>query len=385
MLSIELKLETQDLDFFDKFLRKGLVRPPVDSLRSQGSYNPGSRAYQLTYRGHIGKDEKEFVFEMKLSATPKDVYPLDLTVELVSPRLETSEEEIESLLDLLVSRIRESEENAKKKPLKTFEYEARLSTSDNTLKSTIIFGKYKLVPIEKQEGMGRICKLKFSVEAIDKHDSLTNAIIEGKKIAAWLSLVLSKLTLLESFSEITVDPKPEVHFETVERPDLRPIKHSFGEELKIPHDFMELWNNFCSLPSEMYESFVSSCLCYQTAREMELTHAPVSCQLYVTAIEVIARKVVKGGPTERFVKFICQSLKRSEKQFRKILRGFYGRRSAFLHEKGIGLGIIPSFGIRSLEDIPVTELWQLEIIVNAALIGFLKNIRNFSSCMDNPC
>jgi hypothetical protein len=282
---------------------------------------------------------------------------------------------MEYLLNLLISRIRESEENAKKKPLKTFDYEARLSTSDNTVKSTIIFGKYKLVPIEKQEGMERMCKLKFSVEAIDKHDSLTNAIIEGKKIAAWLSLVFNKLIRLKSFSEITVDPKPEMHFETIERPDLRPIKHSFGEELRIPHDFMELWNNFCSLPSEMYESFVSSCLCYQTAREMELTHAPVSCQLYVTAIEVIARKVVKGRPTERFVEFVCQSLKRSDKQFRKILREFYGRRSAFLHEKGIGLGMIPSFGIRSLEDIPVTELWQLEIIVNAALIGFLKTSR----------
>ena len=65
MLSLELKLETQDLDFFDKILRKGLVRPPVDSLRSEGSYDPVSRAYQLTYRGHIRKDEKEFVFEMK--------------------------------------------------------------------------------------------------------------------------------------------------------------------------------------------------------------------------------------------------------------------------------------------------------------------------------
>lgn len=377
MSSIELKVETQDLDFFDKFLRKGLVRPPVDSLRSGGSYDPISRAYQLTYRGHIRKNEKEFVFEIRLSATPDEVHPLDISIELVSPKCRTSEKEIEYLLNLLISRIRKSEKNAKEKPLKTFEYEAHLSTSVYPLKSTIGFGKYKLVPVEKQDEQGWKCKLKFSVEAIGKDDSLTNATIEAKKIVAWLSLVFGKLIRLQSFSEITPDPKPVIHFETIKRPDFRPVKHPFGGEIRIPHDFMELWNNFCSLPSEMHESFVSSCLCYQTAMEMRITHMPVSYQLFITAVEVIARKVVRGGAKKRFVEFICQSLKQLNSQFKKSVGRFYDRRSAFLHEKGIGLGMIPSFGIRSLEDIPFAELWHLEIIVNAALIGFLKNIKNF--------
>ena len=377
MLSIELNLEPQDLEFFDKFLRKELVSPPVDSLRSGGSYDPISRAYQLTYKGHIRKDEKEFVFEIMLSATPKEVHPLGISIELVSSGYKTSEKEIEYLLDLLISRIRQSEKNSKKKPLMTFEYEARLSTSAYPLKSTIGFGKYKLVPTEKQDELGWECKLKFSVEAIDKDDSLTNATIEAKKIAAWLSLVFSKLIRVKSFSKITADPKSEIHFETIERPDLRPVKHPFGGELKIPHDFMELWNNFSALPPEIHESFVSSCLCYQNAMEMELTHMPVSYQLFITAVEVIARKVVEGGAKKRFVQFICQSLKQSNSQFRKSIGRFYDRRSALLHEKGIGLGRIPTFGIRSVEDIPFAELWHLEVIVDAALLGFLKNVENF--------
>lgn len=56
----------------------------------------------------------------------------------------------------------------------------------------------------------------------------------------------------------------------------------------------------------------------------------------------------------------------------KKLEKFYSRRSAIVHEKGIGFGLLPSFDIRTFDEIPAEELWDLEIIVNAELLGFLK-------------
>ena len=344
MTSIELNVARQDLHYFDKFLSKEIVRPPVNSLRASGSYNRSSRVYKRTYEVIVKKDEKVIVFEIRLSATPDKVNPLDISTKSTPSEHKFSEKEIESMLNLLISRIREAEKNTREKPLKTFEYEARLSTSHYPLKSTIEFGKYKLVPSEKIDEQGWECKLKFAVEAIDKDYSLTWATIEAKIIAAWLSLLFNILIRFKTFSEITADPKPIIHYETIERPDLRPVKHPFGGEIKIPHDFMELWNNFCSLPPEMHKSFVSSCLCYQLAMDMRTTHVPLSYQLFITAVEVIAREVVKGGTKKRFVDFICQSLKRTDKQFRKKLTKFYSRRSAILHEKGIGLGLFRHLG-----------------------------------------
>ena len=342
MLSVELDINPQNLHYFDKFLSEGIVRPPVNSLRAGGSYDRSSGLYQRTYEVLIKKDGKEVVVNITLSATQDKVNPLEISTESMHA-------------------------------CKTFEYEARLSTSYYPLKSTIEFGKYTLVPSEKRDEQGWECKLKFTVEEIDKDYSLTEATIEAKIVAAWLSLVFNILIRLKSFSEITTAPKPITNFETIERPDLRPIKHSFGEEIRIPHDFMELWNNFCSLPSEIREGFISCCLCYQVAMEMRNTHNPLSYQLFITAVDVIAAKVVKEKPTKRFVDFICKNLKQYDKEFINKLRGFYGRRSAILHERGIGLGFIPSFGIESFEEIPHEELWELEIIVNAALIDFLKN------------
>ena len=373
MLSVELDINPQNLHYFDKFLSEGIVRPPVNSLRAGGSYDRSSGLYQRTYEVLIKKDGKEVVVNITLSATQDKVNPLEISTESTPLEHKFSEEEIEYLINLLISRIREAEKNTKEKLMKTFEYEARLSTSYYPLKSTIEFGKYTLVPSEKRDEQGWECKLKFTVEEIDKDYSLTEATIEAKIVAAWLSLVFNILIRLKSFSEITTAPKPITNFETIERPDLRPRKHSFGEEIRIPHDFMELWNNFCSLPSEIREGFISCCLCYQVAMEMRNTHNPLSYQLFITAVDFIAAKVVKEKPTKRFVDFICKNLKQYDKEFINKLRGFYGRRSAILHEKGIGLGFIPSFGIESFEEIPHEELWELEIIVNAALIDFLKN------------
>jgi hypothetical protein len=326
------------------------------------------------YRVTIIKDAKKIVFRIDLSATSEGINPLNVFIESEPLEHKFSENDVEKLLSLLLSRIREAEKKTKEKPLKTFEYEAHLLTSEYLLKSTIEFGKYKLVPVENSTLEGWECKLKFSVEEIDKDYSLTSATIEAKIIAAWLSLIFNIHIHLKSFSEITPDPEPVINLETIERPDLRGVKHSFGGEIKIPHDFIELWNNFYSLPPKTRESFISSILCYQVAMEMRMTHIPLSYQLFVTAVEVMAREVIGSevGPTKRFIDFICQVLERSDEEFKKRIRGFYKRRSALVHEKGIGLGFVPSFDIRSFQAVPMEEIWDLERIVNATLIGFLK-------------
>ena len=127
------------------------------------------------------------------------------------------------------------------------------------------------------------------------------------------------------------------HFETISRPDLRPVKHPLGGELKIPHDFIELLSNFFSLPKKVRDSFISSCLCFQVAMEMRMTFIPLSYLLFVTAIEVIAREIIGAGvkPTKRFVDFVCQNINPSGKEIKELASRFYGNRSAISHEKGI--------------------------------------------------
>ncbi len=283
-------------------------------------------------------------------------------------------------MELLISRVKVAEKNTKEKPMKTFDYEARLSTLAYPIKSTVEFGKYKLVPVENRSKQGWECKLKFRIESIDKEHSITDATVEAKIIAALLSVIFCKQISLKSFSEITHDPKPVINSEAVERPDLRPVKHPFEGELKIPRDFQELWSNFCSLPQNVQEGFISSCLCFKVAMEMRMTHIPLSYQLFVTAIEVIAREIIgsKVKPAKRFVEFICQNIDPSDKELKKRAQRFYGKRSAILHEKGIGLGYVPSLDIRSFETVPMRDLWELEIFVNAALIGFLKSYKTLS-------
>lgn len=350
---------------------------PVNSLRAEGSYDYNKKTYNRTYKVIIEKDEKTISFLIELSVIREKLNPIKISLESKPLEHNFSENEVKNLLDVLISRIRAAEKKTKEKPMKTFEYEARLATLVYPIKSTIKFGKYKLVPVETQTKEGWECKLKFNVEAIDKNHSITDATVEAKIIAAFLSLVFSKQISLKSFSEITLDPKPITNFETVDRPDLRPVKHLFAGELRIPHDFKELWKNFYSLSQKARESFISSCLCFQVAMEMRMTHIPLSYQLFVTTIEVIAREIIGSDvkPTERFIEFIFQNLDPSDKELRKRARRFYGKRSAILHEKGIGLGFIPSFDIRSFETVPMRDLWELEIFVNAALIGFLKSFK----------
>ena len=378
MKTLNLDIDLQDLHYFDSFMNKEIMGYPVNSLRAEGSYDYNKKTYNRTYKVTIKKDEKTISFLIELSVIREKLNPIKISLESKPLEHNFSENEVKNLLNVLISRIRAAEKKTKEKPMKSFEYEARLATLVYPIKSTIKFGKYKLVPVETQTKEGWECKLKFDVEAIDKNHSITDATVEARIIAALLSLIFGKQISLKSFSEITPDPKPIINFETVDRPDLRPVKHPFGGELKIPHDFKELWNNFYSLPQKARESFISSCLCFQVAMEMRMTHIPLSYQLFVTAIEVVAREIIGSdvNPTERFVKFICQYLGPSDKELRKRARRFYGKRSAILHEKGIGLGYIPSFDIRSFETIPMRDLWELEIFINAALIGFLKSFKN---------
>lgn len=232
MLSMKLDVSPQDLHFLDKFLRRNLAKPPVDSLRSHGSPSADLKVYRLQYQGHIRIDEKEYVFEVRLSADQDEISAVDISVKSASPKWGTSEEEKADMLRELVSRIRESEQNTKEKLLKTFDHEAHLSTSIYPLESTVEFGQYKLSPLEKRGDEGWECKLTFRVEAIDEDDSVTYATIEAKKMAAYLSTIFGTTIRFRSLSETTVDQKAEIHLEKIERPDLRPVKRPFASELK---------------------------------------------------------------------------------------------------------------------------------------------------------
>jgi hypothetical protein len=70
---------------------------------------------------------------------------------------------------------------------------------------------------------------------------------------------------------------------------------------------------------------------------------------------------------------MCKGIGRSDKEFRDKVGRFYGERSNVLHTRGVGLGFMPLYGIRSYSPVSGTDLWRLEIDMNAALIGFLKN------------
>jgi len=375
MTTIILKIAKTDLAYFDKFLSKAIMKSPVNSLRAIGQYDRNLNIYHRMYEVLIRKDEREIVFEISLSATSEKVNPLDISTKSVSTNYKFSKEETKELLDLLTSRIREAEKNTKLKPMKTFEYEAHLSTSIYPLKSTIKFGKYKLIPSDKRDEQGWGCKLRYFVESIDEDFSLADATLEAKTIAAWLSVIYNIDIRFKGFSKTTPDPEPIINYETIKRPDLRPVKHAFAEELKIPYDFISFWKNFYSLPPEIKAGFISSCLCYQVAMDLRLKYSALSYQLFVTAVEVIAKRVVSYASVQkRFIEFICRSINQiPQKQFQKKLEKFYGIRSAIVHENGIGFGFLPSLDIRTFDEIPGEELWELETIVNAALLGFLEN------------
>ena len=378
MKTLNLDIDLQDLHYFDSFLKKEIMSYPVTTLRASGYYDNKKKIFNRTYKVKINKDKKIISFLIELPLIQEKLNPIKISIESKPLEHTFSENEVKNLLDMLISRIRTAEKKTKEKPTKTYEYEARLATLDHPIKSTIKFGKYKLVPVETATKKGWECKLKFSVESIDKRYSITAATVEAKIIAAFLSLIFCEQISFKSFSEITPDSKPIINFESVDRPDLRLVKHySFGE-LKIPRDFKKLWNKFYSLPQKIQEKFISSCVCFQVAMETRYKHIPLSYQVFVTAIEVIAREILGSNvkPTERFIEFICQNLDPSDKELRKRARKFYGKRSAILHEEGIGLGLIPSFDIRDIrpfETVPMRDLDELEIFVNAALIGFLES------------
>ena len=377
MKTLNLDIDLQDLHYFDSFLEKEIMGDPVNSLRANGSYDNKKKMFNRIYKIKINKDEKTISFLIELTVIKNKLHPIKISIESKSLNHLFSENEVKNLIDIITSRIRTAEKKTKEKPMKTYEYEARLSTFEHPIRSTFRFGKYKIVPVERPTQKGWECKLKFSGDSINKRYSITDSTVEAKIIAAFLSLIFCKQISLKSFSELTPDSKPIVNFESVDRPDLRPVKHSTGEELKIPKDFLKLWNKFDSLPQKVQWKFISSCVCFQVAMELRYKHVPLSYQVFVTAIEVMAREIIgsKVGPTERFVKFVCQYCDPSNEKLGKRARRFYGKRSAILHEEGIGIGFIPSFSIRSFDTVPMRDLWELEIIVNATLIGFLESFK----------
>jgi len=105
--------------------------------------------------------------------------PLKISIESKPLAHTFSENEVKHLVDVLISRIRIAEKKTKEKPMKNYEYEARLATLVNPIRSTIKFGKYKLVPIETPTTEWWRCKLKFSVESIDKQISIPDATMEA--------------------------------------------------------------------------------------------------------------------------------------------------------------------------------------------------------------
>lgn len=206
---------------------------PVTTLRAQGSYDPDKKEFNRTYEITIKQEEKSIAFLIELSVIRNKLNPLKISVDTKSQKHAFSKKEEKNFLNLLISRVKTAEKKTKEKPMETFEYEARLLTFVNPIKSTVKFGKYKLVPVETPTKEGWECKLKFNVESIDKNHSITDATVEAKIIAAILSLIFGSQISFKSFSEITPDPKPKINYEKIVRPDLRPVKHSFREEQKF--------------------------------------------------------------------------------------------------------------------------------------------------------
>jgi hypothetical protein len=365
---LKLNIEPDDVYYFDIYLRELLGKTPMNSLRSNGSETEKSKGYQLTYEIKFIEDSIETVFEIQLIFTQTEVKPIIIN----TPKYDSTEVK-EALHELLISTINEAERKTIKKPMKKFEIEAHLSTGHYPIKSTIEFGKYRLSPIEERSEKGWLCKLRFQVEAINKQNSHTWATIEAKQIAAFLSVIFCKLIQLHKFSDVTEDLPSVINYDEIDRPDLRPVKHPFSGELMIPRDFLEIWDNFQSCSPKIRDAFISSCMCFQVAKEINVKYSGISYTIFVTAIEIISKQVIKRTrPTARFKEFICDNIGRSDDDFRGQLGRFYSDRSDVLHNVGIGMDFSPIDGIRSYQVVSGKDHWRLEIYVNAALIGFLK-------------
>ena len=95
MTTLELDIESQELHYFDTFLSKEIMGPPVDSLRAEGSYDQKTRTYHRTYRVTIIKDAKRIVFRIDLSATSEKIDPLNVSIESEPSKNKFSENDLE--------------------------------------------------------------------------------------------------------------------------------------------------------------------------------------------------------------------------------------------------------------------------------------------------
>jgi hypothetical protein len=107
---------------------------------------------------------------------------------------------------MLAFRTKQAEENTSKRTQKSFEYEASFVSQANPLKSTVEFGKYKIFPSEKAVEYGFEFKLRFTVKEIDRDFAQTDAIVEAKIIAAWLSLIFDIIYNSRLSDHITANP-----------------------------------------------------------------------------------------------------------------------------------------------------------------------------------
>lgn len=149
MKTLNLDINLQDLHYFDSFLEKEIMGYPVNSLRANGSYDNKKKIFNRIYKIKISKDEKIISFLIELTVIKNKLYPIKISIESKSLNHPFSENEVKNLLDILTSRIKTAKKKTKEKPMKTFEKEARLSTFERPIKSTIKFGKYKIVPVER--------------------------------------------------------------------------------------------------------------------------------------------------------------------------------------------------------------------------------------------
>lgn len=370
-MKLILGLDIQDLYFFDIYLRDLLIEKPANSLRSHGSRTIDPEGYVLNYEVSFKNKSETIILYIDVPSTKKEILPLSISTK------RPVSEHTEMFQALVVERIKEAEKRAIAKPMKSFEYEAQIATGHYPIKSNVKFGKYTLSPLNLRSEKGWLSKINFQVDAINKINSETWARFEVREVTSFLSLIFCKNIEFYKFTEPTDIKEGNTNYEDIIRPDLRPVKHPFAGELKIPKDFHKLWSNYQNLPLELKNSFTSSCICYQTAKEMNITQNAIAYTLYVTAIEIVSDKVINSKkPSIRFKKFISESLGKTDTKFKNKIGRFYGQRSSVLHNIGIGMGIVAIDGIISFDTVSGSELWELEIIVNAALIGWLDKVND---------
>lgn len=382
---VDVFVDDSSSTVFVKYLQKRL-RAIANGLSSEGSFDPSTRKHKLTMKSNIKLDGITHPFTMYLEKNRSGIDSINVIVRC--PKGKESLQLSKRALSMLETEIKNAKEDARRRPLKSFNFEARLDSNLNPMKSTVKFGKYEIAPATKRaDGTpipqksnilvrgGFEFKLRFAVRALDDDDAFQIAMLEAKKMAAWLSLIFHLDIEFKLFSGMTKDEVEwGVHYEEISRPDFRFIYRATMEELRIPMDFHELWNALCSLPGDLHNRFMNSCFNYQAALALQTRFPRLSYVLYIEAINIISRRQGR----KNFSNFVCKQLGTQATELVNSLKYLYSRRSAYLHGHGVGPGRI--FGlstplINEEEAYFTQELSTLEKLVNASMISFLLKFR----------